>query len=196
MIRRPLVPPAWIRAHWAALAVLVIAAAMIVTMRVEGRVWFCSCWQVMVWVADAYSPHTSQHLLDPYSWTHLQHGLLFFWALVWLAPRWSWQTRLVAATVVEALWEIVENSPWVIARYREATAALGYEGDSVVNSVGDLLACAAGFAIAGRIGLRGTVALFIAIEAALAWWIRDTLLLNVVMLFYPIESIKQWQMAL
>lgn len=186
---------AWIKRHWAALAVAVITATMVLVVRLEGRVWFCDCRRLLFWIADAYSEHTSQHLFDPYSLTHLQHGLIFYWALAWLAPRASWQTRLVAATVVEALWEIVENSEFVINRYREATAALGYTGDSVINSLGDLLSCVAGFAIASKIGWRWTLALFVGIELGLVLWIRDSLVLNVLMLFYPIEAVKKWQTA-
>ena len=185
--------PAWIKRHWAAIAVAAITAAMVLVVRLEGRVWFCECRTLLFWIADAYSSHTSQHLFDPYSLTHLQHGLIFYWLLAWLAPRASWQTRLVAATAIEAAWEIVENSEFTINRYREATAALGYTGDSVINSLGDLLSCVLGFAIAGRIGWRWTLALFIGIEAGLVLWIRDSLLLNVLMLFYPIEAVKDWQ---
>lgn len=94
------------------------------------------------------------------------------------------------------LWEIVENSPWVVDRYRQATAALGYEGDSVVNVVGDVLACTLGFAVARRLGWRGSLALFFAVEIGLLFWIRDNLTLNVVMLFFPVEAIKNWQTAL
>jgi hypothetical protein len=179
--------------HWAALAVAAVTALLVLVVRLEGRVWFCECRTLLFWIADAYSSHTSQHLLDPYSLTHLQHGLIFYWALLWLAPRASWQTRLVAATAIEAAWEIVENSEFVINRYRDATAALGYTGDSVINSLGDLLACVLGFAIAGKIGWRWTLALFIGIEAGLVLWIRDSLLLNVLMLFYPLEAVKDWQ---
>ena len=183
----------WIKRHWAAIAVAAITAAMVLVVRLEGRVWFCECRTLLFWIADAYSSHTSQHLFDPYSLTHLQHGLIFYWLLAWLAPRASWQTRLVAATAIEAAWEIVENSEFTINRYREATAALGYTGDSVINSLGDVLSCVLGFAIAGKIGWRWTLALFVGIEAGLVLWIRDSLLLNVLMLFYPIEAVKDWQ---
>lgn len=187
--------PAGIRRHWAALAVTAIVVAMVAIVRLEGRVWFCECRTLLFWIADAYSSHTSQHLLDPYSLTHFQHGLIFYWTLAWLAPKWSWQARLVAATAIEALWEVAENSEFVINRYREATAALGYAGDSVINSLGDVLACIIGFAVAGKIGWRWTLALFIGIEAGLVLWIRDSLLLNVLMLLYPIEAVKNWQTA-
>ena len=187
--------PAWTKRHWAALAVTAIAVGMVLSTRLEGRVWFCECQTFLFWIADANSSHTSQHLLDPYSLTHFQHGLIFYWALAWLVPRWSWQARLVAATAGEALWEITDNTEFVINRYREATAALGYTGDSVVNSLGDLLACVAGFAVAGKIGRRWTAALFFGIEAGLLVWIRDSLLLNCLMLFWPVEAIKEWQTA-
>lgn len=187
--------PSWMKRHWAAIAVAAVTVAMVLTTRFEGRVWFCECQTLLIWIANANSSHTSQHLLDPYSLTHFQHGLLFYWVLAWLAPRASWQARLVAATVVEALWEITENTEFVINRYREATATLGYTGDSVVNSLGDLLACVAGFAVAGKIGWRWTAVLFFGIEAGLLLWIRDSLLLNVLMLFWPIEAIKEWQTA-
>jgi hypothetical protein len=185
---------AWIRKHWAALAVLAITGLAIVVIRLEGRIWFCDCWQLRFVIARAYSSHTSQHLSDPYTLTHLLHGLLFYWALLWLLPRTSWQTRLVLSTAIEALWEIVENSTFVINRYRDATAALGYTGDSVVNAAGDILACVIGYALAGKIGLRWSIVLFIAIEVGLLVTIRDNLLLNVVMLFFPLESLKQWQL--
>lgn len=184
-----------LKRHWAAIAVTLIAAATVLIIRLEGRIWFCRCRELLFIVADAWSPHTSQHLLDPYSLSHLQHGLIFFWLLLWLLPRTKWQTRLVLSTLIEAGWEIVENSEFVINRYRDATAALGYEGDSVVNSLGDLLSCVVGFAVASKLGLRGTIALFCGIEVGLLIAIRDSLLVNVLMLFYSLQSIKQWQMS-
>jgi hypothetical protein len=185
----------WFRRHWAAVAVTLIVAMTILVVRLEGRIWFCKCGDLLFVVAQAYSSHTSQHLSDPYSLTHLQHGLVFYWVLLWLAPRWTWQSRLVGATAIEAAWEMVENSALVINRYRDATAALGYEGDSVVNVLGDLLACVLGTAVANRLGWRGSLALFVAIEVGLLIAIRDSLLMNVLMLFYPVEWLKQWQMG-
>jgi hypothetical protein len=185
----------WARKHWAAIAVTLIVAVTTVVVRLEGRVWFCKCGELLFVVASAWSSHTSQHLFDPYSLSHVQHGLVFYWALVWLAPRSTWQTRLVAATAIEASWEMIENSTFVINRYRDATAALGYAGDSVVNVLGDVLSCILGTAIASRLGWRGSIALFATIEIAMLLLIRDSLLLNVLMLFYPVEWIKAWQMA-
>jgi hypothetical protein len=187
--------PAWVKKHWAAVAVALIVALTTLVVRLEGRIWFCKCGELLFVVADAYSSHTSQHLLDPYSLSHVQHGLAFYWALMWLAPRWSWQARLVASTAIEAAWEMTENSAFVINRYREATAALGYTGDSVVNVMGDVLSCVVGFAVARRLGWRGSLVLFTVLEVGMVIAIRDSLLLNILMLFYPLEAIKQWQMG-
>lgn len=184
-----------LKRHWAAVAVTLIAAATVLIIRLEGRVWFCKCNHLLFVVASAWSSHTSQHLFDPYSLSHLQHGLVFYWALLWLLPRTTWQTRLVLSTAIEAGWEILENSPFVVNRYREATAALGYEGDSVVNALGDLLSCVLGFAVASRLGFRGTIALFLAIEIGMLIRIRDSLLLNVQMLLFPLDAVRNWQMA-
>src|SRR5690242_13616124 len=102
--------PAWSKKHWAALVVTALVLVTTLVIRLEGRRWFCQCANLRFVVASAYSSHTSQHLFDPYSWSHLQHGLVFFWALLWLAPKWSWQARLVAAAAIEAAWEMLENS--------------------------------------------------------------------------------------
>ncbi len=187
-------PPPWIKKHWAALDVTAIVLVTTLVVRLEGRLWFCKCGELLFVIASAWSSHTSQHLFDPYSLTHVQHGLVFYWALHWLLPRTSWQTRLVAATAIEAAWEMVENSPFVIDRYRTATASLDYTGDTVVNVLGDLLSCVIGFAIAKRLGWRGSLALFVVVEASLLALIRDSLLMNVLQLFYPVEWLKQWQM--
>src|SRR5205085_9031858 len=114
---------------------------------------------------------------------------LLTWGCPRLAPPW----RLGLAVLVEALWEVVENSDFVIDRYRTATLALDYRGDTVANSLGDIVCCVAGYVLAGRLGFRGSVALFLVTEAVLLVWIRDDLLLNVIMLIHPVEAIKAWQ---
>ena len=118
---------------------------------------------------------------------------------VWIAcadrPRLSVVWQLWLAVSIEAAWEVIENSEFVIRRYREQTAALGYHGDTIVNSLGDILVCGLGFMMARRLGLRRTAVLFVVTEVALAFWIRDNLTLNVLMLIYPIEAIKDWQAA-
>jgi hypothetical protein len=194
---------------WCAAALVVTFAATAFLLRVEGRVWFCKCGEPRLWISEPDSPHTSQHLLDPYSLSHLQHGLLFFLALNLLLPDRPSTTQLDGITrsgrrrvlrfwiavLAECTWELFENSAFVINRYREGTAALGYTGDSVWNSLGDVMSCVAGYLIAMSLGWRRTLALFAAIEIAMIFWIRDSLLLNVLMLIHPIESIKAWQTA-
>ena len=133
--------------------------------------------------------------MDPYSFTHVLHGFLAYGLLTLIAPRLSAVWRLWLAISIEALWELVENSEFVIRRYREQTAALGYQGDTVVNSLSDILLCGLGFALAHRLGFRLTAALFVATEVALGAWIRDGLLLNVLMLIHPIDAVREWQAA-
>jgi len=178
-----------------AIATLALAAFVAIQLHWQGRVWWCSCGRPDLWWGDVHSGHCSQHLLDPYSFTHVSHGLLLFAALTWLFPRLPLPWRFVLALAVEALWEIVENTPFVIERYRTATAALGYEGDSIANSLGDIVCCGIGVVLARFLGLRRSIILFVLIELALLVSIRDNLLLNIVMLFCPINAIKTWQMA-
>lgn len=161
----------------------------------EGRRWICACGKVMLWAARVCSSDNSQHLLDAYSFTHVLHGVLFFWLIYWLAPGRRWQTQLLAATAFEAVWELFENTNFVIDRYREATAALGYNGDTVVNSLGDILCCIAGFLIARRVGWRKSIIVFAVFEIILIAWIHDSLLLEVLMLIAPVEAIKGWQLC-
>lgn len=182
------------RTTLATLATLAIVVVTVVVLRWEGRLWWCACGQLRVW-ADAYGKHNSQHLADPYTFTHMLHGVIFWWALVWAKDYLSVPWRVVIALAVEALWEIVENTQWAIDRYRTATAAVGYEGDTVVNVLGDIAATGIGLVLAQRIGWRWSLVLFIATELILLIWIRDSLLLTVVMLLFPLESLKQWQMG-
>ena len=152
----------------------------------------CSCDQFFLWVGEAWSSDTSQHLLDPYSFTHVLHGVVLFWLISWFAPRLSWVWQLWLAVAAEAVWEVVENSEYVIQRYREG-GALGYFGDTIVNSLGDIVMCGLGFILARYLGFGRSLALFVAVEVTLLFWIRDSLLLNVLMLIYPVEWIQQWQ---
>lgn len=165
----------------------------IVYLRWQGRVWWCEqgdWWPISIKVD---SPHNSQHILDPYSFSHVLHGVLFF-GFFWLfRARMSFQWRLVAATAVELAWEMMENSPFVIERYRTATMAVGYEGDSIVNSLGDVLSFVAGFFLAERLGLWKSVLVFFMVDLAMLAMIRDNLALNVLMLLWPIDAIRHWQ---
>jgi hypothetical protein len=178
-----------------ALVMAAMLAFMVIALRGQGRIWRHGCGRILVWVGDAWSSHTSQHLFDPYSFTHVLHGLAFCGLLALAASKWSWQWRLGAALGLEAAWELFENSAFVINRYREATVALGYQGDSIVNSLGDIASCALGFVLARQLGWRRSVIFFIVTEAVLMWWIRDILTLNIIMLIYPLEALKVWQLG-
>ena len=177
------------------LAFLPVLAIMVVVLRAMGRTWWCACGRLAPWAGDIWSAHCSQHFFDPYSFTHILHGVVFS-GWIWLAARRlrpAWQLAL--AVTIEAGWEILENSPWIIQRYREATIGLGYVGDAIANSFGDIACCAAGFILARFLGLRRSVLLFVAIELLLLIVVRDNLTLNVLMLICPIEAIKSWQMV-
>jgi len=180
---------------WPWFAILVTVGVAVIQLHSQGRLWWCACDRLLVWVGNAWSADTSQHLLDPYSFSHVLHGFLFYWLLALVLPHLSTAWQLWLAIVIEALWEVVENTNFVIQRYREATAALGYQGDTIVNSLGDILTCGLGFLLAWRFGFRRTLALFVLVEAVLLFWIKDNLLLNVMMLVYPIEAIKAWQVG-
>jgi hypothetical protein len=171
---------------------LTIAAA-VGQLRLQGRMWHCVCGQWLFWVGDAWGKHTSQHLFDPYSFTHALHGFLLCWLLAWLLPKLSAGWALWMAVFIEASWEIFENTNFVIDRYRANTASVEYSGDSVINSLGDIVACGLGFVLAWKIGFRRSLALFVLIEIALLVWIRDSLILTVIMLAWPMEALKQWQ---
>jgi hypothetical protein len=175
--------------------VLVAASAALVAsaLRAWGQPWWCRCGRFFPWTPEATGRHTSQHLADPYTFTHLLHGLIFYAALRPLAGRLGPRARFGLAVVIEALWEAVENTPWVVDRYRRATLARGYSGDAVLNSLGDLTAAALGFVLAGWLPTRWSVALFLAVELTLLAIYRDNLTLNVLMLVLPIERIRAWQ---
>ena len=172
-----------------------VALAMAFLLRVEGRLLICSCNRFLVWVGDICSSNNSQQLFDPYSFTHVLHGFLLFWiiSLVFsrMAPKW----QISLALVCEAAWEVFENTPFVINRYRTETAALGYEGDTVVNSLGDFLCAFVGILVARQLGYRRSLILFVVVEVILLFTIRDSLLLEILMLIKPIPAIKQWQLC-
>ncbi len=180
------------RSVWPWLAIAATLAVVAFQLHYQGRLWLCSCDRFFLWVGEAWSSDTSQHLFDPYSFTHVLHGFVLFWLLGWFAPRLSWPWQLWLAVAIEAVWEVVENSDFVIQRYREAGAP-GYFGDTIVNSLGDIAMCGFGFVLARYLGFGRSLALFVAVEVVLLFWIRDSLVLNVVMLIYPIEWIEQWQ---
>lgn len=147
------------------------------------------------WEGNIWSSENSQRLADPYSFSHLVHGMLFYAGLWYVVSGFPVHHRLLIALLLEAGWEILENSPLIINRYREATIALGYTGDSVMNSLSDILMMTLGFLFAWQVRPWVTVTAVIVMEAGCAWWVRDNLTLNIIMLIHPIEAIKHWQMA-
>jgi Protein of unknown function (DUF2585) len=164
-----------------------------IVLRLEGRRWWCACGRPFLWSGNVHSSHNSQHLADPYSFSHIEHGILFYGLFTWLWPRLSVGWRFVLTLAVEAGWEIVENTNAVVDRYRAATISLDYFGDSIGNSIGDVLSCLIGFYLARRIGFWGSLAVVVVTELVMLFWIRDNLLLNIVMLLHPFDAVKQWQ---
>ena len=158
-----------------------------------GRELVCKCGVVALWAGDIMSDQNSQQFTDPYSFTHITHGVLLFWLarLVW--RRGSLEARLILVTLIEATWEAIENTDAVINRYRETTVSLGYYGDSIINATSDVAFCILGFMIASRLSGRAAAVAVVAMEAALLLWIRDSLLLNIIMLFFPIAAVRRWQ---
>lgn len=176
-----------------ALAALVLLFVFLGFLWLEGRPAWCGS-GLALWSA-AWSHCTSQNIFDPYSMTHVLHGVIFFWLLRPLAGRVPLGWRLVAAMGLEIGWELLENSPWIIARYRQDTAAFDYTGDSIVNSLGDVAATVAGFAFAARFEWQASIALFVIFEVTMLWLSHDNLTLNILMLLWPIEAVKTWQLT-
>jgi hypothetical protein len=185
MARRRLFHPALLTA-----ALVMVTAVVLLTM---GRVPICRCGTVKLWHGVVFSSENSQHLTDWYSFTHIVHGFAFYGLLWVVGPRWSLAMRLAAATAIEGAWEILENTDMVIERYREATISLDYFGDSVINSISDILAMMLGFVIAARLPWWTSVAALLALELFLLVAIRDNLTLNVLMLLMPMDVVRQWQ---
>lgn len=146
-----------------------------------------------IWSGDIWSIDNSQLIADAYSFSHVIHGMIFYWFLWLIARKLPLRYRFLAALLIEAAWEILENSPLIINRYREATIALGYVGDSIMNSLADIMMTAIGFEVARRYSVRVTVALILIMEIGCLIWIRDNLALNVLMLVHPVEAVKVWQ---
>jgi hypothetical protein len=171
-------------------AILAAAAAILLAM---GRNPICTCGTVELWVGTRDSPKTSQMLADWYSLSHIVHGLLFYAGLWLIARRWPVDRRFLLALLIEAGWEVLENTPMVIDRYRATTAAIGYTGDSVINSLSDIAMMAIGFLIARKLPVWASIVLIIALELVPLVVIRDNLALNILMLLSPNDAVRAWQ---
>jgi len=183
------------RYRWVLAAALGVCAAAAAIELWMGRLPFGPDGRIGLWEGDIWSSEQSQRFADPYTFSHMIHGMLFY-AILWLvAPRTSVRARFIAAIMMEGAWEVLENSPIIINRYREATIALGYVGDSVFNSVSDIFFAALGFVFAWRARVWVTVAVILAMELGTLALIRDNLALNIIMLVHPIDAIRDWQMA-
>ena len=159
-----------------------------------GRVWWCEVGDSALWSWNIWSPHNSQHLIDPYALSHIEHGIGLFLLLNVFGSKWlSIQSRTLIVAGLEAAWEVVENTPLMINRYREATISLDYFGDSILNSVSDYGMCLLGVLLVRKTPWKVGVAAFVSLEIVSVLWIHDSLLLNIVMLTAPIEAIKHWQ---
>ena len=178
-----------------ALAIL-IAAAVALSEYAMGRVLTCTCGRVALWHGVVLSAENSQQFTDWYTFTHIVHGVLFYGVLALALPRQPLLVRLLLALCAEGAWEVVENTPAVIERYRETTISLDYYGDSILNSMGDIGAMALGFGLAAKLPVWSSVACVIALELMLAFIIRDNLTLNIVMLLHPVNAIRKWQTGL
>ncbi|MBI2056552.1 MAG: DUF2585 family protein [Candidatus Sungbacteria bacterium] len=160
-----------------------------------GQVLICKCGYIKLWHGVVFSSENSQHLSDWYTFSHIIHGFIFYW-IFWRAGKkynWPLGLRFLLALLIEVGWELFENTDFIINRYREVTISLDYYGDSIVNSVFDVLMMVLGFFMAWRFPVWLIAVAAILMELIVGWYIRDNLILNIIMLVYPFDFILKWQ---
>ena len=177
------------------LAMVSCVSLMVIALDWQGRVWWCKQGDLWPWSSDIWTAHNSQHFFDPYTFTHILHGVLYFWIINFIFKEVPLGWKFFIVILVECLWELLENSNLIIERYRAVTISLDYFGDSILNSLSDVLSCTFGAFLAYRLKFRRSLFYFVLTEILLLFWIRDNLTLNIIMLIYPVEAIKQWQIG-
>jgi hypothetical protein len=181
--------------RWIVAMLVGIAGIQMLGLLLAGRVWWCEVGDIWPWSWDVWSRHNSQHLIDPYSLSHLQHGLGLSLLLTFsVFAKLSIHLRAILVAVVESIWELVENTNWMIERYRAVTISLDYYGDSILNSLCDYGMCLVGIAICQWLPRWTSGALFVLLEITSIVWIHDSLLLNMFMLIWPVDAVREWQM--
>lgn len=175
------------------IVVLALAVVFLAILWAMNRPPICTCGYVTFWYGSVNGPGNSQHIADWYTLSHIIHGMIFYALLWWVGSNWSMGLRLALATIIEGSWELLENSPMIIDRYRQATIGIGYSGDSIINSMCDIGWMILGFLVALRLPWKWTLAIALLMELVALVAIRDNLALNILMLLYPVEAVKLWQ---